>query len=322
MKYLMKISFISLLALTISLPSYAQNAAKKPNAFKTLSNSEDAADIIRTIYRDLDQDQVNDRIDQCLNTGLIYPVDQYGCELDSDHDGVFDALDHCPNTPLGMQVNFLGCEGDADKDKVLDSKDQCPNTPLGSKVNAVGCKYETDLDGDGVINSMDLCPKTPLGTKVNEHGCKPRDFVIIPIVFNSDSFFIRSDQINLLEKSASELKKLAGNEVILITGHTDSSGVPIANQYLSWNRAYSVKQYLMKNFNYPDHQLYVLGKDSQVPVASNATPEGRQKNRRIEFKILKASDLPADASLNLPTQKMRAYRKYHKPKVSINPVIK
>lgn len=309
MNRLMKTSFLTLLAITVTFPCYAENTSIKTANLKALVNTTNQAKNVHTLYKNLDQDAVADRKDQCLNTGSGYLIDGFGCEIDSDHDGVFDSLDHCPNTPLGMSVNFLGCEGDEDKDKVLDSKDKCPNTPLGAKVNSVGCKTDNDKDHDGVINSVDLCPNTPLGTKVNKYGCKPKSVVILPIVFNTASSYIRADQVKILNNAAGQLRKLAGNEYILITGHTDNVGSAAFNRLLSWNRAYRTKQYLVKYFNYIPQQIFILGEGQTQPIASNDTAEGRQQNRRIEFKVTKVANLPKKASLKLPFKTIKAPKK-------------
>lgn len=282
---------------------------EKRHSLITIEEAEDDPSQVTTYYKDLDQDGVPDKQDHCLNSGLGYKVDAFGCELDSDRDGIYDRNDQCPNTPRGIKVNFLGCEGDEDKDLVLDSSDKCPGTPIGTKVNAHGCKINNDFDGDGVINSQDQCPRTPKGTVVNKFGCKPRNLVITNIVFNSGSFEIRADQKPILDKDISRLREVKPDEVVLVTGFTDSQGSAASNLKLSWNRAQSTKDYIVKNFNYNEKQIMVSGKGEASPVATNATKEGRQKNRRIQFKILKRNKIPSDAKQNIP-DRMKGYSRY------------
>jgi len=72
---------------------------------------------------------------------------------------------------------------------------------------------------------------------------------------------------------------------INIVGHTDSTGNSEKNKVLSLNRAKAVLLALQKlgiNLN----KMKAIGKGSIVPVADNSTPEGQQKNRRIEFKLI------------------------------------
>lgn len=292
---------ISLLISLFSAP-LAANQQNVPAALQTIEghNPDDVDNI--ELYVDLDEDTVKDQFDHCQNSGQGYQVDRYGCQKDSDGDGIFDNIDQCPNTPANAKVNFLGCEGDADKDSVLDSQDQCPNTPLGSQVNAAGCKLEDDLDKDGVPNSLDQCPDTPAGSKVNEYGCVPRAKVVINVNFVSDSANIPSHQKANLDRDASKLKKLRADEIILITGHTDSQGSALRNMKLSWARAQSVKNYAVQNLGMPAEQIYLLGKGETEPVDTNATTEGRRQNRRIEFNIINLKNLPKSAQLEAPAE--------------------
>jgi OOP family OmpA-OmpF porin len=69
---------------------------------------------------------------------------------------------------------------------------------------------------------------------------------------------------------------------IQIEGHTDSVGADQANQVLSQQRAESVRRYLLQHFPLPLERLTAVGYGNTQPLASNATPAGRQKNRRVQ----------------------------------------
>jgi outer membrane protein OmpA-like peptidoglycan-associated protein len=69
---------------------------------------------------------------------------------------------------------------------------------------------------------------------------------------------------------------------ILIEGHTDSVGSEEYNEVLSERRARAVATELMSR-GIPADQLQTIGRGKGYPVASNATPEGRQQNRRVEI---------------------------------------
>lgn len=73
---------------------------------------------------------------------------------------------------------------------------------------------------------------------------------------------------------------------ILIIGHTDSDGDDAANLDLSKRRAKSVKQYILSQFNIADTRIETDGKGETAPLESNATPQGKAKNRRVEFEKL------------------------------------
>jgi outer membrane protein OmpA-like peptidoglycan-associated protein len=69
---------------------------------------------------------------------------------------------------------------------------------------------------------------------------------------------------------------------VQVEGHTDSVGSDSYNQRLSQRRAESVKRYLVQHFPIPTDRLVVKGFGKSNPIASNDTPEGRDKNRRVE----------------------------------------
>lgn len=74
-------------------------------------------------------------------------------------------------------------------------------------------------------------------------------------------------------------------ETIISTGHTDSIGTYAYNQRLSLRRANAVKAYLVSK-GVPADLIVVEGKGEKQPVASNATREGRAKNRRVEIEVV------------------------------------
>ena len=70
-----------------------------------------------------------------------------------------------------------------------------------------------------------------------------------------------------------------------LSGHTDNVGSDDANLTLSQNRAGSVVAYLNSKGISSD-RLVAMGYGESSPVATNDTEEGRELNRRVEFKIL------------------------------------
>ncbi|MDX2307289.1 MAG: OmpA family protein [Hyphomicrobium sp.] len=72
---------------------------------------------------------------------------------------------------------------------------------------------------------------------------------------------------------------------VRIEGHTDSEGIPERNQPLSERRAKAVHDYLVGAGVVSD-RLRSIGYGAEKPIADNETPEGRAKNRRIEFKVI------------------------------------
>ena len=73
--------------------------------------------------------------------------------------------------------------------------------------------------------------------------------------------------------------------LVEVAGHTDSTGTDAINQPLSERRAGSVSAYL-ESRDVLEMRLAELGLGSKYPVASNATTEGRQLNRRVEITLV------------------------------------
>ena len=104
------------------------------------------------------------------------------------------------------------------------------------------------------------------------------------ITFNSNSADLNASFYPVLDKVGSTLTEY-GDTVIEVAGHTDSTGTAAYNKALSERRAQSVAAYLT-NRGVKQQRLIVVGAGEDHPVASNATPEGRQLNRRVELTIV------------------------------------
>lgn len=103
------------------------------------------------------------------------------------------------------------------------------------------------------------------------------------ILFGNNSWDIRSESYKTLDKLASAAKS-CGGVVIEVGGHTDNTGTVAANVEISRLRAEAVAKYLAKA-GVDAAKLKAAGFGQSNPVADNSTPEGRQKNRRIEFVV-------------------------------------
>ncbi len=87
----------------------------------------------------------------------------------------------------------------------------------------------------------------------------------------------------ILDEMAVALLKLSGKKVEVI-GHTDSQGARDTNVVLSLARADAVRAYLVGK-GVAASMISTSGAGPDRPVAGNDTPEGRARNRRIEFRI-------------------------------------
>ena len=105
------------------------------------------------------------------------------------------------------------------------------------------------------------------------------------------NIFFENGKSYILPESFSELNKLAQYLIrnpsmeVQINGHSDNSGSRLKNQKLSEQRAREVFEYLIKKGT--QNKMYFKGYGSSLPIASNETDEGKAKNRRVEFEIIK-----------------------------------
>lgn len=112
----------------------------------------------------------------------------------------------------------------------------------------------------------------------------------IKFTLSSDLLFPTNSSY-LTEKAKGELDKLARvlkqekTKKIRIDGYTDATGTENYNVWLSDKRAASVKKYL-EDAGVSGSRMTTKGFGPSNPVADNKTPEGRQKNRRVEVIIL------------------------------------
>lgn len=227
---------------------------------------------------DSDGDGVNDPDDQCPDTPEGVRVDEEGCALDSDGDGVTDGDDQCPGTPSGARVDDEGCALDSDGDGVADHEDSCPGTESGRPVDDRGCVL--DSDNDGVADDRDQCPDTPEGADVLDDGCEVIEIDLEGGEFEFDSAELKPEMRQALQRTADNLKDRGGLDRIEIIGYTDSQGSADYNRELSRRRAEAVADYLA-NEGVDRDMMSVSGRGEADPVATNATEEGRSKNRRV-----------------------------------------
>lgn len=114
------------------------------------------------------------------------------------------------------------------------------------------------------------------------------------IFFDSGRAALKAGGKDVLKKVGEALKAYE-NKIIRVVGHTDN--VPVAkslqstypsNWELSVARATNVVRYLQE-VGVPPERMVPSGRGEYDPVAPNATPEGRQKNRRIEIMLIEKS---------------------------------
>ena len=103
------------------------------------------------------------------------------------------------------------------------------------------------------------------------------------ITFDTNKSNIKPNFYGTLNKVAQTLAE-DNRSVILVTGYTDNTGNDSINIPLSQSRAQSVANYLAGQ-GIPSGRINSQGHGAQNPIASNATPQGREQNPRVEISI-------------------------------------
>jgi OmpA-OmpF porin, OOP family len=227
---------------------------------------------------DKDGDAIVDAEDACQDVAGLANLN--GCP-DKDGDGVIDSKDNCPS--LAGKTTLNGCP-DKDDDGIMDSEDKCP-TQKGTAPNN-GCP---DADNDGVIDSQDKCPSLA-GTLAN-NGCpeiseetkKVFEQALTGIQFESGKDVIKKTSFAILDNVVLVMKNNP-SYLLTINGHTDNQGDAKKNLDLSQRRSDAVKKYIATH-GITENRMTAKGYGSTTPIEENKTPQGRAKNRRVEFKV-------------------------------------
>lgn len=205
------------------------------------------------------------------------------------------------NSALESRLSDLESKlADADKDGVPDYRDAETDTPEGSYVNSKGealaqkdeneaPQEMNDRDNDGIADSADDCPDQA-GTSAN--GCpevSKEDLAIMSQAVEDVKFKTASDVLTdsskgILDEVANAMKNNDSYK-LRIEGHTDNVGSDDYNMTLSQKRADAVKKYLVDQGVASD-RIVAEGFGESNPLTTNETPEGRAKNRRVNFMVV------------------------------------
>ena len=113
----------------------------------------------------------------------------------------------------------------------------------------------------------------------------PRRVVLNDSLFQSGSTEINQSKLNLLD-SIGRILVQNPDLAISIDGYADNSGSPAVNIIISNQRAEFVQRYIVNRFHVDPSRVVSRGQGSANPIADDATPEGRLKNRRVEISVL------------------------------------
>jgi OOP family OmpA-OmpF porin len=180
-------------------------------------------------------------------------------------------LDHGAVTVTPDNIVISGKTGNAEANTLIASL-------LVSKLGeSVGFDIEVEY-----LESLD-----PLAALPTPEECEARIVEIVgdrKINFEPGSVTLDASAEDIMDDLA-EMLKQCGDIPLEIGGHTDSQGRESMNEELSRDRAQAVLEALRKR-RVPTDSYTVKGFGETLPIADNATEEGREANRRIEFRLL------------------------------------
>ncbi|MFO0737702.1 MAG: OmpA family protein [Labilithrix sp.] len=259
---------------------------------------------------DNDNDGILDKDDRCPNEPEDRDGDQdedgcpEGSDGDRDGDGILDSKDKCPDDPEDKDgfEDQDGCpDPDNDKDGIPDKKDQCPNDPEDKDgfEDQDGCP-DPDNDKDGILDVVDKCPNEPetFNGFEDEDGCPDKGLVVIDkdnililkkIKFRTASAEILPESNDILDAVATTLLHHPEFTLVEVAGHADERATDEYNLRLTQDRVNSVMAGLIAR-KVNKSVLRAKGYGEFCPEDPGHNEDAWEKNRRVEFKIVKTKD--------------------------------
>jgi outer membrane protein OmpA-like peptidoglycan-associated protein len=142
-------------------------------------------------------------------------------------------------------------------------------------------RYIQQLSGSGFSTAS---TEAPIEYKQPAKSAVPLATQHRSIYFEPNSAHMSLDSRAVVDEIGGQMRAYE-NTIVDIEGNTDSTGARAYNMQLSRQRADAVKQYLMEKYGFPGARFRTAGNGPDKPLETNATPEGREKNRRTDIKL-------------------------------------
>ncbi len=167
------------------------------------------------------------------------------------------------------------------------------HTPTNALVNSSGAVVKNSFGQ--CVEVVNNAAQAECGAQVTQPQA-PQKVIDVPFAIPASALFDTAKAVlrpqgkahlNQLATKIKEAKQLGQIKTITgvkVVGHTDSRGSTAYNQRLSERRAASVRNYLVQ-MGIPANMISAYGEGEMNPVASNATREGRQQNRRVNITV-------------------------------------
>ena len=147
-----------------------------------------------------------------------------------------------------------------------------------------GCGVSINADSIASCAEMAAFVKQVFFRELPKPKPRPSKVIINSVLFNFDSNIVKPEAAIVLEEVAGMLKK--NSRDVVIEGHTCSIGTEDYNMGLSERRASAVRDFLIDQ-DIEASRLNAKGVGEVEPVADNTSKDGRERNRRVEFEVMK-----------------------------------
>jgi OOP family OmpA-OmpF porin len=203
----------------------------------------------------------------------------------------------------GEATETTGCAPDADGDAIPDVEDACPQAAgsagLDAKRNGCPLPIDADADGDGIVDASDACPQESGAPTADPktNGCPTavrfdgtQIVILQQVQFEVGAARLAPESDAVLGEVARVLAEHHEIARLAVDGHTDGKGDDAANLLLSQRRALAVMAWLVDH-GVDARRLEARGFGERRHLADDGSPEGRAKNRRVEFIVRKRTTL-------------------------------
>ncbi|QHL86011.1 OmpA family protein [Nibribacter ruber] len=188
---------------------------------------------------------------------------------------------------LGIALLFFLLRG-------CDREDEVETTTTTTE-STTATTTDSDMDTDDDWNSLDLNAPVAAYDEITDKDIEVRgndDYAVYTmdetILFDNDKATIQPQAADKLKQVAASINKRFSGGNVRVYGYTDAQGSAGYNKELAEERTQAVQSWLVDNGNVSkDHvSLHPVGEAN--PVATNATAEGRQQNRRVQIVVRKS----------------------------------
>ena len=151
-----------------------------------------------------------------------------------------------------------------------------------------------DVNNDVLVNSCTLAgdknaaENTPGFTAPTKDMETKAEFSnkTVTITFATGSAELDDNDKYIIDNQFLDIARTFGGTRIRIEGNTDNTGSADLNRALSKRRAQAVVEYLVREYSFNRNRFIVVGNGPDKPVAGNDNEDGREKNRRTDFKLI------------------------------------